>query len=103
MPGKHEIISSQCNASLEQIMKQNNAWHEKIKQNSPLKTIRQIKSMLIAKAIADTPKKKPEGEYRSDAFLPAVTYTAHSSYAQSKATASRRRIATAPVEPKQRN
>jgi hypothetical protein len=59
--------------------------------------------MLIAKAIADTPKKKPEGEYRSDAFLPAVTYTAHSSYAQSKATASRRRIATAPVEPKQIN
>lgn len=28
----------------------------------PLKTIRQMKSMLIAKAIADIPKKKPEGE-----------------------------------------
>lgn len=34
----------------------------------PLNTILQIKSMLIAKAIADTPKKKPEGEYRSDAL-----------------------------------
>ena len=45
----------------------------------PLKTIRQIKSMLIARAIAETPKKKPEGEYRSDAFAPAVTYTAQSS------------------------
>lgn len=28
----------------------------------PLNTILQINSMLIAKAIADTPKKKPEGE-----------------------------------------
>lgn len=52
--------------------------------------------MLIAKAIADTPKKKPEGEYCSDAWRPAVTYTAQSSYAQSSATARRRRKATAP-------
>lgn len=57
-----------------------------------------MKSMLIAKAIADTPKKKPEGEYRSDAFAPAVTYTAQSSYAQSNPTARRRRTATAPAE-----
>lgn len=42
-------------------------------QGLPLKTILQIKSMLIAKAIADTPKKKPEGEYRSAALAPAVT------------------------------
>lgn len=45
----------------------------------PLNSIRQMKSMLIAKAIADTPKKNPEGEYRSDALEPAVTYTAQSS------------------------
>ena len=45
----------------------------------PLNTILQIKSMLIAKAIADTPKKKPDGEYLWDAFEPAVTYTAQSS------------------------
>jgi hypothetical protein len=54
--------------------------------------------MLIAKAIAETPKKKPEGEYRSDARDPVVTYTAQSSYAQSRATARRSRIATAPVK-----
>lgn len=30
--------------------------------NLPLNTILQIKSILIAKAIAETPKKKPEGE-----------------------------------------
>ena len=53
--------------------------------------------MFIARAIADTPKKKPEGEYRSDALEPAVTYTAQSSYAHSRATARRRRTATAPV------
>lgn len=69
-------------------------------QGSPLNTILQIKSMLIAKAIADTPKKKPEDEYRSDALAPAVTYTSQSSYAQSRATARRSRIATAPVEAK---
>lgn len=56
-----------------------------------------MNSMLIARAIADTPKKKPEGEYRSDALLPAVTYTAHISYAQRRATAKRRRTATAPA------
>lgn len=53
--------------------------------------------MLIARAIADTPKKNPEGEYRSDAFTPAVTYTAQSSYAQSNPTARRSRTATAPA------
>ena len=58
--------------------------------------------MLIAKAIADTPKKKPEGEYLSDALEPAVTYTAQSSYAQSRKTARRSRIATAPVKAKTR-
>lgn len=63
----------------------------------PLKTILHMNSMLIARAIADTPKKNPEGEYRSDAFAPAVTYTAQSSYAQSNPTARRRRTATAPV------
>lgn len=31
-------------------------------QSLPLKTILQMKSILIAKAIAETPKKKPEGE-----------------------------------------
>lgn len=51
----------------------------------------------MARAIAETPKKKPEGEYRSDALEPAVTYTAQSSYEQSRATARRRRTATAPV------
>lgn len=56
--------------------------------------------MLIAKAIADTPKKKPEGEYRSDAREPVVTYTAQSSQAQSRATARRSRIATAPAKEK---
>lgn len=56
-----------------------------------------MKSMLIAKAIADTPKKKPDGEYRSDALELAVTYTAQSSYAQSRATARRSRKATAPI------
>lgn len=66
----------------------------------PLNSIRQMKSMLIAKAIADTPKKNPEGEYRSDALEPAVTYTAQSSQAQSNATAKRRRKATAPVNTK---
>jgi hypothetical protein len=71
-------------------------------QGLPLNTILQIKSMLIAMAIADTPKKKPEGEYRSDALEPAVTYTAQSSYAQSRATARRSRIATAPVNAKRR-
>ena len=68
-----------------------------LEQRLPLKTMRQIKSILIAKAIADTPKKNPEGEYCSDALEPAVTYTAQSSYAQSRATASRSRKATAPV------
>lgn len=57
-----------------------------------------MKSMLIARAIADTPKKNPEGEYRSDALLPAVTYTAQISYAQRRATAKRRRTATAPAQ-----
>lgn len=52
----------------------------------------------MAKAIADTPKKKPEGEYLSDALTPAVTYTAQSSYAQSNPTASNRRTATAPAQ-----
>jgi len=53
--------------------------------------------MLIASAIAETPKKNPEGEYRSEALAPAVTYTAQSSYAQSRATANNRRKATAPI------
>lgn len=66
--------------------------------NIPLKTILQINSILIAREIADTPKKNPEGEYLSDALTPAVTYTAQSSYAQSNPTASRRRTATAPAE-----
>jgi len=55
---------------------------------------------LIAKAIADTPKKNPDGEYRSDALEPAVTYTAQSSYAQSNATAKSSSKATAPVNAK---
>lgn len=59
-----------------------------------------MKSILIAKAIAETPKKNPEGEYRCGAVEPAVTYTAHSSYVQSNATARRRRTATAPVSKK---
>lgn len=71
-------------------------------QGLPLNTILQIKSMLIAKAIADTPKKKPEGEYCSDALEPVVTYTAQSSYAQSRATARRSRMATASVEVKRK-
>lgn len=54
--------------------------------------------MLIANAIADTPKKKPEGEYRSEALEPVVTYTAQSSYAQRREPARRRRMATAPVK-----
>ena len=53
--------------------------------------------MFIARAIADTPKKKPEGEYLSDALEPAVTYTAQSSYAQRRATARSSSTATAPV------
>lgn len=63
-----------------------------------MKTILQINSILIAREIADTPKKNPEGEYLSDALTPVVTYTAQSSYAQSNPTASRRRTATAPVK-----
>ena len=41
---------------------------------------------------------KPEGEYHSDALELAVTYTTQSSYAQSRRTARRSRIATAPVK-----
>ena len=58
--------------------------------------------MLIAKAIADTPKKKPEGEYHSVALELAVTYTTQSSYAQSRRTARRSRTATAPVKAERR-
>ena len=58
--------------------------------------------MLIAKAIADTPKKKPEGEYHSVALELAVTYTTQSSYAQSRRTARRSRTATAPVKVERR-
>lgn len=39
----------------------------------PLKTILQMKSILMASAIAETPKKNPEGEYCSEALGPAVT------------------------------
>lgn len=55
-----------------------------------------MKSMLQAKAIAETPKKKPDGEYCSD-FEPVVTYTAQSSYAQSNPTARSSKKATAPA------
>ena len=57
--------------------------------------------MLIANAVADTPKKKPEGEYHSDALELAETYTTQSSHAQSR-TARRSRIATAPVKAERR-
>ena len=58
--------------------------------------------MLVANAVADTPKKKPEGEYHSDALELAVTYTTQSSHAQSKTARRSRRIATAPVKAERR-
>lgn len=85
-----------------EIVEANDPNQERGLQAIPLNTILHMKSMLIAKEIAETPKKKPEGEYRWDAFEPAVTYTAQSSYAQRRATARRRRIATAPATEKRK-
>jgi len=48
-------------------------------------------------AIAETPKKKADGENRSEALRPAVTYTAESSYAHNNDTARRSRKETAPA------
>ena len=59
-----------------------------------------FEAVSYAKAIADKPKKKPEGEYRWDAFEPAVTYTAQSSYTQRRATSKSKRTETALVEVK---
>lgn len=48
-------------------------------------------------AIAETPKKKADGENRFEALRPAVTQTAESSYAHNNDTARRSRKETAPA------
>lgn len=64
--------------------------------------IMKIKSMLIARAIVDTPKKKSCSEYLSGALDPTVTYTTQNLCIQRRATTRSRRTTTTPTKAKKR-